>query len=275
LVIDYDMDKEAFIEYMNHPETLGISSSKDLQSILNEHPYFAIAQVLLSVSSQNMERDDLSKQLRKAACLVPNRDLLRHFMQKVKLQREAKPKAVEYSPEKRDFFTSAEVVEDNIAIGSSVIREKLFIIPEINLSGSHEQLSAEMAILEEKRRSLEELKELVANRLKALEEEKAKQNEETPAPKKLSKKELIDKFITENPSISRPKIDFFNPISVAQNSIIDQGEVVSETLAKVLVKQGYIDKAISIYEKLSLKYPEKSVYFAALIEQLKESQTIK
>jgi hypothetical protein len=86
----------------------------------------------------------------------------------------------------------------------------------------------------------------------------------------LSRKELIDKFILENPSISRPKAEFYNPISVAQNSIIDQENIVSETLAKIYEKQGYIDKAISIYEKLSLKYPEKSRYFAAQIEELKK-----
>ena len=127
-----------------------------------------------------------------------------------------------------------------------------------------------MALLEEKRKSLDELKAIIANRLKEIEDEKHRKESEQPKPKKLSRKELIDKFILENPSISRPKAEFYNPISVAQNSIIDQENIVSETLAKIYEKQGYIDKAISIYEKLSLKYPEKSRYFAAQIEELKK-----
>ena len=84
---------------------------------------------------------------------------------------------------------------------------------------------------------------------------------------------MIDKFIAENPSISRPKAEFYNPIAMAQNSIVDNSEIVSETLAKIYRQQGYLDKALEIYEKLSLLFPEKSSYFAAQIEEIKESQT--
>lgn len=170
------------------------------------------------------------------------------------------------------FIESKKAEEEEIE--GAVIPEKMFIIPEINLSSSQEELSAELALLEEKRKSLDELKAIVASRLREIEEEKKQQQEEGEAPKKkLSRKELIDKFIAENPSISKPKAEFYNPISVAQNSIIDKGDIVSETLAKIYEKQGYFDKAISIYEKLSLNNPEKSVYFAAQIERIKESQT--
>ena len=41
----------------------------------------------------------------------------------------------------------------------------------------------------------------------------------------------------------------------------------TESLAKVYADQGYTDKAVEIYSKLSLRYPEKSVYFASLIEK--------
>ena len=165
---------------------------------------------------------------------------------------------------------SVETEEEN----SNIIREKVFIIPEIDLSGSHEELSAEMALLDEKRKSLDELKAIIAARLKELEQEKQRKEQNEAEPKKLSRKELIDKFILENPSITRPKAEFYNPISVAQNSIIDQENIVSETLAKIYEKQGYFDKAISIYQKLGLKYPEKSRYFAAQIERVEESQTL-
>ncbi len=84
-----------------------------------------------------------------------------------------------------------------------------------------------------------------------------------------SKDELIEKFIKEEPQISRPKKEFFNPTSSSQRSNLDEEDIVSETLAQLYAKQGNLPKAIHIYEKLSLRFSEKSRYFAAQIENLK------
>lgn len=46
-------------------------------------------------------------------------------------------------------------------------------------------------------------------------------------------------------------------------------EIVTETMAEVLVKQGKIDKAIQLYIKLSFLNPDKSAYFASKIQSLK------
>jgi len=89
-----------------------------------------------------------------------------------------------------------------------------------------------------------------------------------PQPKK-TKQELLDEFIKNQPSISRGKETFFSAIEASRKSIVDEENIVSETLAKIYLDQHYFEKAIKIYEKLSLKYPEKSIYFAALIEKAK------
>jgi hypothetical protein len=79
---------------------------------------------------------------------------------------------------------------------------------------------------------------------------------------------LIDKFIKEAPRISQPRRDFFNPLDMAENSSIDKEDIVSETLAKIYISQGLLQKALKIYQKLYLLNPEKSTYFAAQIENL-------
>lgn len=86
----------------------------------------------------------------------------------------------------------------------------------------------------------------------------------------LSKQELIDRFIKNEPKIT-PKREFFNPVDQAKYSSLDNDAIVSETLAKIQLLQGNIEKAIKIYEKLILINPENSVYFASQIEKLKGS----
>ena len=270
------MDSQQLIGYMTMPERMQGDVVREMEQLTIDYPYFSIGQALLAIAYQNIDDDRYDSQLRRAAASMPNRDKLRLFSLVARHRLESEPETTtlpdEFNP--TDNTLSTEESVDTEKEASNIIREKVFIIPEIDLSGSREQLSAEMALVEEKRKSLDELKALIAARLKEMEEEKQRKKKDEPAPKKLSRKELIDKFILENPSISRPKAEFYNPISVAQNSITDQENIVSETLAQIYEKQGYFDKAISIYEKLGLKYPEKSRYFAAQIERIKESQTL-
>jgi hypothetical protein len=70
-------------------------------------------------------------------------------------------------------------------------------------------------------------------------------------------------------------VDFYTAGNVAKLSIADTDEVVSETLASIYSKQGYFNKAIRAYEKLSLKFPEKSAYFASRIKELEVLQAQK
>jgi tetratricopeptide (TPR) repeat protein len=57
---------------------------------------------------------------------------------------------------------------------------------------------------------------------------------------------------------------------MAVNSISRKDELVSESLAEVYAKQGKKEKAIDMYQKLSLLNPEKNTYFAAKIENLQK-----
>lgn len=77
--------------------------------------------------------------------------------------------------------------------------------------------------------------------------------------KRKNKKIRKDKLWKKTPSKTE---------KLAEESVQENEEVISETLANLYVQQGLIDKAVDMYDKLSLKFPEKSVYFAAKIEEL-------
>ncbi|MCC7297923.1 MAG: hypothetical protein IT244_06270 [Bacteroidia bacterium] len=85
---------------------------------------------------------------------------------------------------------------------------------------------------------------------------------------------LIDKFIESKPTVSRPKSEFFNAYEAAKKSEMLPEALVTETLARVYLDQGNFNGALRIYEKLQLKNPLKSAYFANLIEKIKKENQL-
>jgi len=94
--------------------------------------------------------------------------------------------------------------------------------------------------------------------------------------RKIERKEvdLVNIFIESGAVINKPKREkFFSPSESAKISLIENDEIVTETLARVYLEQGHFDKSIQAYKKLSLKFPQKSSFFAdqiKLIYDLKE-----
>jgi hypothetical protein len=101
-------------------------------------------------------------------------------------------------------------------------------------------------------------------------EDKAESSKPTKNPEHQS--QIIDRFIEEEPRITPIRATIYNPVNMARKSTVQPDDVVTETLAMIYAQQGNFEKAISFYEKLSLKFPEKSVYFATLIQELKNKQ---
>ncbi|MHA8060801.1 hypothetical protein PQG22_05945 [Aquirufa beregesia] len=82
--------------------------------------------------------------------------------------------------------------------------------------------------------------------------------------------QVIDDFLQNLPSIARPKKN----LKEEDSDVLDLAELknatpVSETFAKILERQEKYERAIEMYEKLSLIKPEKSLYFATRISELK------
>ena len=80
---------------------------------------------------------------------------------------------------------------------------------------------------------------------------------------------LITSFIRGEPGPIRADKETTLKGDVSLASIREHDGFITDTLAQIYVKQGLYAKAIYAYEKLSLKYPEKSAYFAAQIEKIR------
>ena len=97
--------------------------------------------------------------------------------------------------------------------------------------------------------------------------------QESALNKKLKNLALIDKIIEKSPGQIKIKDDqkFYSPEQNAKESLLENEHLVSETLAKIYALQGSVNKAVRAYEILSLKFPQKSAYFASLIQKLKNN----
>ncbi len=88
--------------------------------------------------------------------------------------------------------------------------------------------------------------------------------------KRVTDMDLIDQFITKNPKISPSLLETYTDATM--DSITENDSLMTETLAHVYVEQKKYEKAITAFTILSLKYPEKSSFFALQIEAIKKLQ---
>lgn len=98
--------------------------------------------------------------------------------------------------------------------------------------------------------------------------------EKKPEKKKdVDHNSLIDRFIQDEPRIAqiRPKVGQpeEEPVDLAAKNKFNDNSPITEAYAKILARQGKTEKAVAVYEKLQLKFPEKKAYFAEKIAEIR------
>jgi hypothetical protein len=97
---------------------------------------------------------------------------------------------------------------------------------------------------------------------------KEKQTEQ--AALQVNKEDLIDQFIQNNPKIVALEKGKTYTAPVSKNK--QDAALMTETLAKVYLEQKKYESAMQAYRILSLKYPEKSGFFADQIKRIQNLQ---
>ncbi len=264
------MNRQQFISCIEQPSTLSAETEALLLTVVKEYPFFQTAQLLYAKNLFDIQSIQYSNQLKIASAYSGNRTVLYELIsRKPEVQPEPKP---EIKPEKPLLYS----VETGEVAG-------------ITANITPEAIDASVEI--EMERLLQEGK---LNRQKNLSQDKTRS--EIPAAKKLDKTALqpfskwlkqtrrpaleqetermlmlerIDKIIETEPRIKQ-QTEFFSSTTLARKSLEQDDSMATETLAKIYLSQKLYSKAIRAYETLSLKYPEKSAFFASQIIEIRK-----
>jgi hypothetical protein len=287
-------------KYINDPQSLDKDSVAKLQQLVKDFPYFQSAHILLSMAAKKWDASIYQQTLKKTAIVSVNRAHLFRLISKMD-QRETShpeapvvPESLPEEPEKKEtvLLQEVEIAHEEMAARAAKKEE----IAEVSLPSSPEKM-LETEIAREVIHSFVEkeiLKTPEVHRSKAagepgsfadwLHKMRSGQEDihsstvnpvtppEQPTSARKKKQAIIDKIIENNPGLirSREGQRFFDAGEKARDSVDDNEHLVTETLARIYALQGSTAKAIRAYEILSLKNPQKSAYFAALIKELKD-----
>ena len=283
------MNKNDFLNMIGDTVRVDRQMIGEIYELINIFPYFQSAHLLLLKGLQRNDDVKFENQLRGSSFYIADREVLYYLLNPpgrtnqlpAKLTTEAEP-AVTYIPDQADVRTpSPEIVGSSDFIQNDLHAavspdDSVAVFDEQNeLQPPDAQVDSYDVPVPGLNDSQESDDELLELEIPAGESDATDNNAIIINPgendsKKLQA-ELIDKFIITNPRIEPNRGKMLLPIEdISKPSVEAEGGFITETLAKIYVNQGYYSKSIDIYEKLSLKFPEKSSYFATQIEKVKE-----
>ena len=265
------MNAQDFSQLLQEFSPQSEDQRKSFEQLTYRYPYFhtAYAHYLKTLKAQEQYNYNLI--LRKTAILSPSRAYLHQWLERdekkeTETKKEAETVEVPSPVEKTPLPPTAESIpEEKKELPLAEETPKTEVKP-ISSTENKKPTKAKPKKTEKKKSIVEKQHAFdewvaLANRNKVPEQNPAVEWEE-----KLS---LIDAFLEKNPKMpavspDQPKVD------LSKGMTFDKEELMTETLAKVYVKQKKYNKALLAYKILSLKYPEKNSFFADQIKEIKK-----
>ena len=254
------MTKSEFISLLEEPGLIDETHLASLSQIVDTHPYFHAARMLQLKAFHTIGHLDYEKALTKTALSVPDRTMLYKIIMRPKLREQlAEATGV-------DTDTPALNVEMKVdALESDFLEELITATPVYDISKVFDPVEETTPEIEEEPLAIESSEMSFYDWLDADDEPNIQKVEHAKSPE-----DIIDAFIKAQPRIKARASDSYVPSDLSRLSLVDDSDFVTETLARIYIKQKNYDKAIEIYEKLSLTNPEKKGYFATQIHYLKD-----
>jgi tetratricopeptide (TPR) repeat protein len=295
------MQKAELLKYLKYPGRLYNESPDKIEKIRDLYPYFQTAHLLVLKTKFLTGDSSYQSEIESTAAYVPDRMVLYNLLYPLDagndLSDEADVETGIMQPEAEQPTSSPSETPAQSTVGSPTLRGNIAhllsvqleelelidpseaeLVPEIALDIEKTYGTAEDTVISETDQPENDFFTLESDNENAEIEpasEKVELNTETgqdePEPEIgiEEKNKLIDRFIENSPRIE-PRKDDQPQVDISEDSIKEHDGIFTDTLARIYVKQGYYSKAIFAYEKLILKYPEKSDYFADQIENIKK-----
>jgi len=275
------VNKEAFYKLLQDPARIAPDGLQSLEELVRVFPFCSLAHALIAKSHYDQATMLASQKLRKAAAYAVNRNKLKKIIygdwpeediaalpplvdRPVSFQTQPEPLAPPALPE-------IQLPPAPEPIGGTQPGE---IDPEMPSELVFERLVAPLQLTSPKLPAGEEETEpeeppLQLGRLNA---DDLPIERFSRRAKKHLEREIIESFIRSEPRISSLSLAEAEPASrrdLSERST-QPVEIVSENMANIYIRQRKFDKAVQMFEKLMVKYPEKKEIFAKRIQELKQ-----
>ncbi len=244
-----------FSEILKHPNLISKEKNESIESIIEEFPYFQAANVIYLSSLKKQHSFKYNSLLKKTAAYTTDRSILFDFITTEEFE------IVNFISKDDDSLKEIEIIDHEI-IKKTKDRSKATENTTLPIGKPFHFKNQDTFSFNEwlKLTSLTPIK-------REYPQDQKQESKETRPDRNIN---LINKFIASNPKIKPAGID--NKSNFAYESIIENDSLMTETLAHVYLEQNKFEKAITAFNILSLKYPEKSSFFANQIFEIKKIQ---